>query len=224
MPYFKKTYNHGIPWDTDTLVYQLCPKNACTSVAHMLIQADGNGYINDTHKDYETIHALSKPTSTREAWTHCQADVIFAIKRDPVERFVSAYRNRILYHNDLAKKDYFRKVIFRKKAIDPENIYIRTNKDINEFIENFDMYWNNLWVQGHFKSQTVFMGHPKYYTHIFDMSELDEARKLISKVSGKDIVLPYLQTGGNDAKIDLSKDNIKWIKNRYKDDYENGWC
>ena len=39
----------------------------------------------------------------------------------------------------------------------------------------------------------------------------------------KEIVLPCLQTGGNDISVDLSEDSIKWINDSYAEDYENGW-
>ncbi len=215
MPYFLKKYNK-------TLVYHLCPKNACTTIAHMLIQADGNGYVNDTHKDYYIVHSLSNPNNNYEYWTNCDAEIKLAVKRDPVKRFVSAYKNRIVYHDDLSKDEYFDKAL--EKDFKPWPIYNRSSdKTINEFIQNFDKYWENPWVQGHFKSQTTFLGKQDYYTHIFDMSELDKVRDLIAEVSGKEIVLPCLQTGGNDISVDLSEDSIKWINDRYAEDYENGW-
>ena len=216
MPYFLKTYNK-------TLVYHLCPKNACTTVAHMLIQADGNGYVNDKHKDFYNVHYLSKPNNNYEYWTYCDAEIRLAIKRDPVKRFVSGYQNRILYHNDLNKDTYFDKEL--EKDFKAWPTYNRSeDKTINEFIQNFDKYWENPWVQGHFKSQTTFLGKQDYYTHIFDISELDKVRELLSEVSGKEIILPCLQTGGDDIEFPITDENIKWIKEKYAIDYENGWC
>ena len=78
----------------------------------MLIQADGNGYVNDTHKDYYIVHSLSNPNNNYEYWTNCDAEIKLAVKRDPVKRFVSAYKNRIVYHDDLSKDEYFDKDLY----------------------------------------------------------------------------------------------------------------
>lgn len=217
MPYYFKNYKK-------TFVYYLCPKNGCTSIANMLIQADGNIKLldeeadNENGKEFKSTHHLADP-STNEDWAPCEAKIKLAVKRDPVERFISGFKNRILYHKDLIKTTHWLTGKF-------ENLtsHLPEVPSMDTFIENFDTYWLNPWVAEHFQTQTHYLNKPNDYTHIFDVSELDEVRKLLEELSGKTIVLPYLQAGGNNRYLRFNREKINWIKEKYAIDYKNGWC
>ena len=224
MPYFLKTYNK-------TFAYHLCPKNGCTSIANMIIQADGNiELLKEDHKDFYRTHALAKPSNDNEqfawprvpdvvGWTYHNAEIKLAIKRDPVDRFISGYKNRVLYHKDISKTYHWLLKQFKNKTK-----HLPEVPSLDTFIKNFDTYWTNPWIASHFKSQTTFLGNKDYYTHVFDITELNKVKELLEEITNIKITVPHLQAGGNDIEVPITDENIKWIKKKYAIDYENGWC
>jgi hypothetical protein len=92
-----------------------------------------------------------------------------AVARDPVARFFSAYKNRILWHQDKA---------FRRCTV--EEVIGELERG------NFE--------NRHFLPQTYFLGSsPSYYTHLAVMPDLTPALSGIQEFFGKDIALPRLQ-------------------------------
>lgn len=132
--------------------------------------------------------------------THDQK-IRFCIIRDPVEKFVSAFTNRILFH--------------RKPQVDIT---------ITDFINNFDnLLKQKLYKDAeiHFTTQVHYIGKtPNIYTHIFDIKELDKLKTLLQNTTGT--VLPdlHLQKSGNIEKPKLTEEQVQWVKNKYRIDYE----
>jgi hypothetical protein len=135
-----------------------------------------------------------------ESLSHDQK-IRFCVVRDPVERFISAFTNRILFH--------------KKPNVDIS---------ITEFIDNMDeLLEQKLYADAklHFTTQTKYIGEdPSLYTHIFDISELENLKSLLESHTG--IVLPdlHLQKSGSVQKPCLTEQQIKHIKKRYSEDYE----
>ena len=132
--------------------------------------------------------------------THDQT-IRFCIVRDPIERFVSAFTNRILFH---------------KKP----NVEI----SISTFIENMDdlleqkIYAN---AKIHFRTQTHYIGKDTgIYTHIFSINEINKLKNMLEVHTN--ICLPdiHLQKSGKCVKPTLTNEEKCVIKKKYHLDYE----
>ena len=124
----------------------------------------------------------------------------FCIVRDPVERFLSAYTNRVLVHK--------------------RNPFI----EIDDIIRNFDEkikteeYHD---FEYHTRPLDYWLGKDVgLYDRIFNLREMDSVKKLIENVYGVTLPKFHLQKNGNIPKPSLTTDQINWIKERYKSDYE----
>lgn len=135
------------------------------------------------------------------------------IKRDPVNRFISCYTDKILREGQIQ------------------------NCDLDNFIDNFDEILKEhpfmhpslkgknigfLWY--HFVPQTYHIGDKKeYYDYVIDTNEITTKLKPFLEEKW-DIKLPNIHTRKQDiVKISLSKYQIEKVKEIYKSDYESGW-
>lgn len=124
------------------------------------------------------------------------------IKRDPVKRFISGYTNRVIHH--------------RK---------IRDVPDFDTFFDRFSYYYNSVAdIETHFRPQVQFFGKDKtIFTHIFDVSEMQQVKELFEDTYARKFPDLRLQQGGNTVKITPTKVQEDWIRKHYKDDYDAGW-
>ena len=107
------------------LVYYPCPKNAHTSAMLFFVKHLGleNKFVfigdkipkyKQKKKDLSGKINLHNFMPTFQKFSVINVDYKCCIIRDPVERFLSAYRNRILYHKDEKFKDYTIDMILEK--------------------------------------------------------------------------------------------------------------
>ena len=143
------------------LVYYPVAKNANSSAKLFLIRhlnlEDKFYFEEDSIPLYQkktTNHNYDKklnivnfiPSYTR--FKEVDADDKACILRDPIERFISCYKNRILFHKD-------------------ENFF---NHSINQVLEKLE---NNFFENKHFLPQTYWLGkHLNYFTIIADIKKL----------------------------------------------------
>lgn len=127
----------------------------------------------------------------------------FCVTRDPVERFVSGYRNRILFHDEIPNKP-----------------------PIGKFIREFGKFASKYrTVRTHFAPQVAFYGKDRrIFTDIFNIKRMDEVREMFEEEYGVKIPDIQLQQGGNDIKVELTRAETEWIKDKYSLDYKLGWC
>lgn len=133
------------------------------------------------------------------------------VKRDPVERFVSCYKDKVVNEgripgisvNDLLNN--FDEIIHENDLPHPSN---------NEI--------GYLWF--HFAPQVEQLGRDySYYTHVFDINEVGTGLKKYLE-SKWDIVLPDLHCRNNKSTIELTEQQVSKIKDIYAEDYITGWC
>jgi hypothetical protein len=150
--------------------------------------AKGVGYSN-----------IAKKVKFYKSTNHDQ-EVRFCIIRDPIDRFLSGFTNRILYHNDIS---------------------ISMNMD--EFIIYFDDIMQNPKFKNaahHFRPQVEFIGaNPNLYTHIFKLSEMGKIKTLLEQYCGFHLPHLHLQQSGGIQKPILTEKQIEWVKKRYEIDY-----
>lgn len=126
----------------------------------------------------------------------------FCIVRDPIDRFISAYTNRILFHKE------------------PDVAYL----GLDYFIENM----NNLMrpekyrnARLHFQPQTTSIGKdPSIYTHIFNFKEIYMVKKLLEEYTHTTLPDIHLQQSKDIQKPILTNDQIYKLEKIYQIDYE----
>ena len=200
--------------DGVSLVFYPVPKNANSSFKGLLAKHLGVDhaleFYDDDHSRTNVEQYAKKPKD--KPWLSdllpskrrfhdlrsTGASYRIAVARDPVARFFSAYKNRVLWHQDKA---------FRGCSVE---------EVINELEQgNFE--------NKHFLPQTYFLGSsPSYYTHLAVMPDLTPALSGIQEFFGKDIALPRLQVRHGELKSQAESDeNFKQrLMKVYAADYE----
>ena len=118
------------------------------------------------------------------------------IVREPLERFISAYKNRVLFHKD---KDFY-------------------NHSINEVIEKLES--GNI-ENKHFLPQSFFLGNDlSYFDIVGILSNIKPIEDKINSFFGQIRNLPRLQTGEKELELNLSIDQRRKIRKIYSDDFE----
>lgn len=201
---------------TEDLIYYHAPKcGSRTVLAWNALIRDPNLYIKNpmffkesNRKEYGNIraymvkHPLSKPSwSDVRNVPNIDAKIKFCIVRDPVDRFVSGFVNRILFHNRLDNNEII---------------------SITEFIERFqEITKSNASINEHFKPQCHFYGiNPDIFTHIFSINEMDKVKALIENETGLSFPMFKLQQNGGIEKPSLTEEQKEWIRNKYQRDYD----
>lgn len=179
------------------LVYFPVPKVACTSIKEAILRHNNPVAFaaltepDEVHRRYGTHRWL------REQWRLLKPFMRpFCIVRDPIDRFVSGYRNRILHHNDLADE----------------------TPDINSFALALAKHCaTDSHIGHHFTPMVNFIGHnPDFFDRVFRWSELGE----ITNYAGLS-PLERRQAGGPPmSRTDLSPEASAYLHDFYAVDYE----
>jgi len=172
-----------------TIHYCPTPKCGCSSIK-VMIRKGVEGII-----DYENKIHSRFPT---RPFMEVEADIKFCIMRDPVDRFLSAYLNRIVYYQAIPFVDF------------------------DDFVDNFSKYSKvNADVHHHFRPQVDFIGHsPSYYNRIFLFNEMPCVCEFLSEIMGKPIKLEHKQVTRGGEKPIPTESQIDSIKSFYEDDYK----
>mgnify|MGYP001304717130 CR=1 FL=1 len=189
------------------LIYYPCPKNANTSTKmffakhlnidkHYLFLGDQIPQADQTVEDYEGKKNIINIIPSKQPFEKKNVDIKCCIVRDPIKRFISAYKNRILFHRDLQFKDHSIDMILDKL-------------EINNF-EN-----------KHFLPQVYFLGEDlNYYTFWSTTEDLSLFVEQVNDFFSRKINFPKIQTGGSDIKIKLTNSQISKIKKIYAKDFK----
>jgi len=194
-----------------TLVFYSCAKNANTSTklffAKHLGLENNFFFIEDEipkYKNEESLNLIKKTPERKNLiniWPNHQkfgevkADIKCCIIRHPIDRFISAYKNRILFHKD---KDF-------------------SNFSIDMILDELE---ENNFTNKHFLPQNYFLGKDlSYYNFFVDIKKINLFVNYINSFFGKTIEFPKLQTGGNNFNIQLTVTQKKRIKKIYTEDF-----
>lgn len=205
-------WKHGI-------CYYPVPKVANTSIKLGLYHLKTGEYFSPEISDdgaVRHIHKVYKTPYFAEVSHALHVNLIkFAVVRDPLDRLVSVWRNRVAFHRELT----FNKVGQEKfKALE-----LTPNPDLNTFVDRLDDYRQiSGSIKAHSDKMTDYLGKdPTFFDLIFDIGSLDLLEKFLEIVSGQETHLPHEQTGGpKKSKSDLPENLLKKLKTFYEEDYD----
>ena len=189
------------------LAFISIPKNASTTVRAMIYAARKGRLPNFNPDRPLKIHQLVTPDPVVFDLSRYRRLTTFAIVREPVRRFVSAFRNRILHHGDGVKRGELAEEFL----------------DINHFALNLeDAVWRSDSVAHHFSPQVMQMGGtPEGVDRIFRIDQLDQVAALMSQGFGRRIEPILTQRGGPKMTDDaLSPAARRFLESYYAADYE----
>lgn len=196
--------------------FYISPKTGGTTIRSWLVfsetktlelQNDGDGYFS---QNYIGSQLITNMGYWYKGFKELDSSYKVCIKRDPVERFLSCYTDKII----------------RESYINNFNI------TIDELLDNWDCLKSGredplkpgtYYLENHFLPQTYYIGNDKnYYDRVFDISEISTSVKEFLEDKLK-CILPDLHTRKQNKKPSLTESNIKKIKEIYSVDYQNGW-
>ena len=200
--------------DGKKLVFYPVPKNANSSFKKLFVELlsieknylflddeipmyKKDKYKLDSNKDYWLWSFL--PPKPKFTVMPSSLDAIkIAVVRDPLERFLSAYNNRVNWHKDINFNNLSMKDVIKR---------------LKE--KNFD--------NQHFLPQTFFLGNdPNYFNYLTKMPSINGLVDYINQFFGKNLKIKRLQT--NHGRNPITMEEVSKFSNElryiYKKDYE----
>jgi hypothetical protein len=201
--------------DTFQLAYYPSPKVACTSLKTALYRLENSQDWQDFRIDGKTIYIHDHiPSDAFEPLEVQKSHYFkFAILRDPIDRFLSAYQNRVVDFGELSAEHI---------ASHPELEGLPLSPTISEFVENLERYRSiSPSIRHHTEPQHVFIGSDlSYYDRVFRFEEVQEIPEILYRITGIKFELPHQQKSLAKIKLsDLSKRDIRGIEWFYREDY-----
>jgi len=207
------------------IAYISTPKCACTSMKELIFCLENNCKFNRARdsKGAICIRINEKKNYIHDfypsiAFAKQPQDLIqqlhrFCIVRDPVERIISCYNNRVVRYKVLSKD-----------LLSQAEIKAPANPDLDQFINYLDQYKNIGDIKHHTHSLTHFLGNNSdFYHEIFNLRNLKRAEETLKKhFPSNKFDMPHLQQTQNESQIsreNASKKMIRTIENLYEDDY-----
>jgi len=205
---------------------RLCTKNGCTTLksayilANFDIKKPPKGAEERIMMDYwwSSWHIRSGKLASSIEPPFRNRSIRIAVKRDPVDRFLSAcsflFKQKFIYKN--------KRAIEKFPAINDDLISIDTTvSDIIDLLKTRKIH-----DDAHFYSQSFFLGSIKDYDLIVDLKDLTKFLKKLEKEinpisSFKDIW--YNNTSDINRYDNVTDNEVDQIKDLYKRDYKNGW-
>ena len=132
-----------------------------------------------------------------------RADITIAIIRDPVERAISGFMNRVRKFNDLHL---------------PED----KRPSWREFIDGFhEFVGRNFMMRHHFLPLTAFLGHdPGFFDYVFRTRDINGAfRELLEDLSGRDVGTRNANPDP-EPDFDVTDADRRFLRAYYQSDYE----
>ena len=143
-------------------------------------------------KKYNLVNFLPSYTPFEKI----EVDEKCCIIRNPIKRFISAYKNRVLFHKDFG---------FR-------------NLNINEIIEKLE---NNSFDNRHFLPQSYWLGGDlRYFTIVSNISNMETFINGVNNFFQNKVEFPRIQIGGTDINIALTNSQKNKLKKIYSSDYD----
>ena len=209
---------HSITLPEQKLIYIPIPKNACSSIKHSLYYLEyGKAYDYPEYRElgYQNIHAFYEKQKDAFTGVHAlknmESAFRFAVIRDPVDRFLSCYSNRVIELKDLKESE---------DSLKKNGLPVKPN--IKTFILNLDRYRSlNHSIRHHTQPQSIFLdGTIGYLDKIYPIEQMNE---LTAKLKNFDpsLLMKTEKSGGPKTKLcDMNRESLERLLKFYQDDYE----
>ncbi|KWV92967.1 sulfotransferase family 2 domain-containing protein [Erythrobacter sp. YT30] len=198
------------------LFYAAIPKVACTSIKRMLFEVENGFAFNPFTANGEAwhVHRFYPSLLRTEFPEHQIADYRrLLMVRDPIKRFLSAYSNRVVFHEDISPKAIQKLGRFSRLTPSP---------DLGEFIDRFEKYLAIPIIKSHCRPMVDFAGaDPAYYSAVYGIHQMDAFLEDVSTVVGDTVEAGRFQTGGPKLSPgELTAKQIAKLEKFYTADYE----
>jgi len=190
------------------LAYLTIPKNACTSISNSIYELEFNHPFDSSGDKY--IHQFYRPKGVQLSLDGLDDYYKFAVIRDPIKRFLSAYRNRVIFRGDLESAIGLNKEL----PISPS---------LNVFVVHLPTYLAaSQQLELHMMPQRVYLnGKLDAFDGIFPLENISELAAKLSLMTKCEVKFGRYQTGGPAVSLsDLSADSFERLLDYYDQDYE----
>ncbi len=202
----------GIVFGNGKFGYRDLPKVASTSIKAAIYQFEVDEVFR-REKAGMHIHVYMRRNNKGDI-SVCEKK--FVVVRDPVERFLSAYKNRVLFHRELSEP------FIRQKFLHHYLDIPYFTPGIGQFIDHLEDYLLIKPIFHHCRPIVeLFCGQRlEDFTHVYKIENLSRFEKDLSKLTGNEVTLDHWQTGGKKYSLrDLTKIQIEKLIEFYKRDY-----
>lgn len=212
------------------IAYFPIPKVACSSLKTALYElAFGKPFVREDAG--KSIHQIfpTKPFSRRE-FQRLTGHFKFAVIRDPIDRILSAYSNKIADQDNLTILNRSIRVklaeaLVRFSRIDAKAYRsLEAKPHVDFFVKNIDLY-NAKYplIYGHTRPTSYYLGNDlSQFDRIYTISELPTLQKDISEIVGRDWEVKRENVSGSRSKAsvaDLSEEGFQALMNYLRADY-----
>lgn len=173
------------------ICYNPSPKCGSTAMKRILLDLSGIKQTADPEwphvGKYESVHFKKE-----------RADYKFCVVRDPVDRFISGYTDRIMYHGYIPYMPF------------------------EEFVTNFQYYQKQYEeVEHHFRPQTAFIGNKvSYYDKVYYLNDLEKCLLDLESLLDINITRAAREMIYPSKKPVPAQEQISFIQDMYRKDYD----
>jgi len=148
------------------------------------------------HENFKKKSNLINLYEGKYAFQKTNVDYKSCIVREPLERFISAYKNRVLFHKD-------------------KNFYKHSVSEVIDKLESGNI------ENKHFLPQSFFLGNDlSYFDIVGSLSNIKYFEEKINNFFGQKKIFPQLQVGGREYELTINNEEKMKIRKIYKEDYE----
>jgi hypothetical protein len=208
---------HQIALQKQQLIYIPVPKNGCTTIKQAFYRMEFGTLFDSDQPGFEPFEDIHDYYKRREA-AFTDKDLLranneftrFAVIRDPVDRLISCYRNRVIDLGDLEGN----RAPLKKQGLS-------SSPDINTFVLNLRKYRKaNKSIEHHSRPQSAFFsGTLSYLDKIYPIEKLDELQIFLKSYKPALTFLSRKSGGTSFSVSDLSEEALRHAVNFYRQDY-----
>lgn len=203
--------------DKEKVFYAAVSKIACTSIKLAFYQLENEVPFQPflVNGKWKSIHNIGYRSLLRDFYPEGRIASFFrvALVRDPVDRFLSAYGNRVMHHRELS---------VQKAGEALTQLDLAPTPDLDLFVDRYEDYLQaHPSILFHTRPMVDFLGpDPSYFSRLYTLRQMDAFAADISERTGRDLVIGRHQTGGPKlARQDLTKARLDKVKSLYEKDY-----
>ncbi|NBC66425.1 MAG: sulfotransferase family 2 domain-containing protein [Bacteroidetes bacterium] len=208
---------HQIYLKNTDLIYIPIPKNACTSLKHAMHYIEyGEPFELSNYRvyGYQSLHDFYNKQN--DAFTSVESltkenAFSFSVIRDPVDRFLSCYGNRVVKLGDL-----------QKSSQELDRVGLPTEPNLDTFTQNLIKYRNiNSKIRHHTEPQSNFLGDTlEYFEKVFPFEEMNSVQNMLKSFDNSLIMKNRKSDGPKFQLSDLKLTSLQFLLEFYKKDYE----